>query len=102
LADRFGFQQKLPLTADAFKNLQWSVNVSENGAITTAKFASKASGVTASSLFGTVASDASAVAAAQRTVASTKASAVQGQPDLIYQTQRSELCQAQPTGCPSK
>jgi len=101
---QFGVSQTLPLAADAFKTLTWQVTFLEDGEITAASFSSKASGVNATAFLGTAVSAANSIATEQRSAASSsnQAAALQGQADLIYQTQRLALCQANPTNCPSK
>jgi hypothetical protein len=101
---QYGVQQTLPLSPQAFQNLTWSVTFLENGEVTNASFVSKASGVNASSFLGTVASNVNSIATEERSAASpeNQAVALQGQADLIYQSRRLALCQANPAGCPSK
>lgn len=99
---QFGVPQLLPLQADAFKTLSWQITFLEDGQITAATFSSKASGVNITSFFGSAASSANAIATGVTGSASTQASGIQGQADLIYQTQRLQICQTTPASCPSK
>jgi len=97
---QFGVAQSLPINASGFKSLIWSITFLENGEITNAIFTSKASGINASALLGSATSAASSIITEQSP--SSQASGLQGQADLIYQTQRLALCQADPKNCPSK
>jgi hypothetical protein len=101
---QFGVSQSLPLTADAFKSLTWQVTFLENGQITSASFQSKSIASGATSMFNTAASAANAIATEDRNARnpSNQATLVQGQADLIYETQRLELCQKHPESCTSK
>jgi hypothetical protein len=101
---QFGVPQSLPFTIDAFKTLTWQITFLEDGEITAATFSSHASGVNVSSFLGTAASTANSIAADQKSAPSpsAQASAIQGQADLIYQTERLHACQTSPANCPSK
>jgi hypothetical protein len=101
---QFGVSQALPFTADVFKTLNWQLTFLENGQITAASFQSKAVGNSVTSTFGNLASGANAIATEDRNArnSSNQATLVQGQADLIYQTQRLEACQKHPETCPSK
>jgi hypothetical protein len=101
---QYGIEQTLPLSPQAFQKLTWSVTFLENGEVTSASFVSQASGVNASSFLGATASAANSIATEQRGAASpqNQALAIQGQADLIYETQRLAMCHANPAKCPSK
>jgi len=99
---QFGVPQSLPLDTDAFKSLAWQVTFLEDGQITAATFSSKAWGANATSLFSTAASSANSIVTTATGSAETQASALQGQADLIYQTERLRTCQTTPASCPSK
>ena len=104
---QYGVPHGLPWTAKTFESLNWSVAFSENGEVTSANFATKAIGVSATALFGTAASTASSIASEERNAATaagpeSQAQQFQGQSDLIYQTQRFALCEADAKSCSSK
>lgn len=104
---QYGVVQNPPFDVSVFKSLTWSVTFTELGEITSASFASKSPGVSATSLFGSVASAANSIAAEKRSAATaadpeSQAAVLQGQSDLVYQTQRLALCQASAKNCPSK
>jgi hypothetical protein len=101
---QFGVAQTLPLTADIFKSLTWSVTFAQNGEVTTTNFSSKAIAANATSFLSSAASAANSIATEQRTAtsASTEANAAQTQADKIYQEERLKLCTANPVNCPSK
>jgi hypothetical protein len=101
---QFGVAQSLPFNAPNFKSLTWQITFLEDGEITAATFASKATAVSATALFGNAASTASSIAANVSAAGSpsTQATALEAQADLIYQTQRLQLCQTNPVSCPSK
>jgi cell division septum initiation protein DivIVA len=104
---QYGVAQTLPLTAKVFESLIWQITFLENGEITSSSFTSKATAVTATSFFGSAASAANSIATEQRSASSAssanaQATALQGQADLIYQTQRLALCQTSPASCPGK
>ena len=101
---QFGVAQQLPLSTGLFKTLTWSVNFLENGVMTSATFTSKASGVSATTFLGTAASAANSVATEERnaTSLSNQANTLQAQADIIYQSHRLALCEANPAQCPSK
>jgi len=104
---QYGEEKMVPYKADAFKNNSWSISFADSGEITSASFASKSWGANVTSLFSSAASAANAIGSEQRAASlaespSTQAAALQGQADLIYQTQRLALCQADAASCPSK
>lgn len=101
---QYGAERGLPLQADAFKNLNWSITFLEDGEVTDATFSSKSPGVAMTGLFGNVASTANSIATEVRsaTSASGEATALQSQADAIYERNRLALCQASPSSCPSK
>jgi hypothetical protein len=104
---QYGTEQMVPYKAVTFQNNSWSVTFADDGEITSASFASKSWGANATSVFSAAASTANSIASEQRAAAqanspASQASAIQGQADLIYQTQRLALCQADPGSCPSK
>jgi hypothetical protein len=104
---QYGVEETLPIRAEAFKNYSWSITFADDGEITSASFASKSWGANATSLFGTAASTANSIAGEERSAAqaaspSSQASALQAQADLIYETRRLALCQADPGSCSGK
>jgi hypothetical protein len=97
----------VPYKADAFKNNGWSISFADNGEVTSASFATKSWGANITSLFSSAASAGNAIGTEQRAAAqanspSNQAAALQSQADLIYETRRLALCQADPASCPSK
>jgi hypothetical protein len=101
---QFGVAQQLPLSTGLFKTLTWSVNFLENGVMTSATFTSKASGVSATTFLGTAASAANSIATEEGNARSlsNQANTLQAQADIIYQSHRLALCEANPVQCPSK
>jgi hypothetical protein len=101
---QFGVVQTMPYKAQLFKNKSWEIKFAEDGQITSASFASKAWGANATSVFGGAASAANSIGSEIRTAdnPATQAALIQGQADLVYQTRRLALCQADATSCPSK
>jgi hypothetical protein len=104
---QFGFEQVLPLTAPAFKNLSWAVTFTELGEVTSATYTSKSWLAGATQMFSGAASASSGIAselrsASQLTSPSTEAAALQSQGDVIYETKRLALCRADSSSCPSK
>jgi len=101
---QFGQDRQLPFQAGTFESLKWSVTFSQFGEMTSATFTSQAIVTNATNLFQTEASIAGSIAAAVQTAnsAETRATALQGQADLIYQQQRLAQCQASPPACTSK
>jgi hypothetical protein len=101
---QFGVAQKLPIDAGVFKKMTWQVSFQENGEITSVTFNSTASGVVATSFFGSAVSAANSIASEQRNAASLSAQAgsPQSQADAIYQNERFKQCQINPSTCPSK
>jgi hypothetical protein len=101
---QFGVAQRLPVTADIFKSLTWSVTFSQSGETLAPSFSSKALAANATSFFGNVATAANSIATEQRTAASssTEANASSTQADAIYEQQRLKVCLVNPANCPSK
>ncbi len=101
---QFGVSQKLPLEVRNFRSINWAVTFLESGERTNATFTSKAWGLNATNLFGSAASTANSIVTQERSIASpsTRATTLQGQADLIYQTERLHLCEQNPAKCPSK
>jgi len=106
---QFGVAQSLPFQAGTFETLNWAITFLEDGEITNATYSSKAWGLNLTSLFGAGASAANSIATEARAAATqaadsaeTEAVATQGQADLIYQTERLKICEANPSACTQK
>jgi hypothetical protein len=72
---QFGVPRSLPLDANLFEQLNWSVTFADTGEITDAVFNSKATGLALVSLFAAAASTTNAIAQESRTAATAQDSA---------------------------
>jgi hypothetical protein len=71
---QFGIARSLPLSANLFENLSWSVAFQDNGEITDASFSSKSIGVALTGLFSNAASSANTIVTEQRAAANAPSS----------------------------
>jgi hypothetical protein len=104
---QYGFNERLPLSANLFDHLEWALIFSEFGEITSATFTKASWLLSATSLFSSAASAAGSIAGEQQKAAaasspSAQAAAIQAKADEIYERQRLALCEARPASCPSK